>query len=105
MNNHNGNQPGRKPNYIAYNVNYAQNGQSYSNRVGAAWNHKDGQGLDIQLESIPVDGRVTLRERRDEQMQAYDNQRQQQGQQQNQDQFQQQQGYEQNMINAHERSR
>ena len=66
----NENQPaGRKPDYIAYNVRESQDGKGYWNKVGAAWKHRDGQGYDINLESIPVDGRVTLRELREERTQ------------------------------------
>lgn len=36
------------------------------NRVGAAWQHRDGKGFDVQLDAAPVDGRVTLREQRRE---------------------------------------
>lgn len=30
--------------------------------VGAAWEHADGKGVDIQLDAFPVNGRVVLRE-------------------------------------------
>ena len=36
------------------------------NRVGAAWQHRDGKGYDLHLDASPVDGRVTLREQRRE---------------------------------------
>ena len=75
MNQQRNNAPGRKPDFIAYNVSDSRDGKGYFNKVGAAWRHKDGQGMDIQLDSIPVSGRVTLRERREERMQAYEDQR------------------------------
>ena len=50
-----------QPSHIAYHVNEADNGKSYFNRVGSAFEHKDGQGFNIVLESTPVDGRITLR--------------------------------------------
>ena len=31
-------------------------------RIGAAWPHKDGKGLNILLSAVPVNGRVVLRE-------------------------------------------
>lgn len=65
---------GRKPDFLAYNVTNAKDGKGYFNQVGAAWMHKDGQGLDVQLNSMPISGRVTLRELRDEQMQEYSDQ-------------------------------
>lgn len=51
----------KKPSFIAYQVNKGQDGKSHFNRVGAAFEHSDGDGHNILLDSIPVDGRVTLR--------------------------------------------
>ncbi len=47
----------KKPALIAYQVREAETGKSYWNRVGAAWNNKDG-GFTVQLTSLPLDGRV-----------------------------------------------
>ncbi len=63
---------GRKPDFIAYNVTEARDGKGHWNRIGAAWQHRDGEGFDLQLDSFPVYGRVTLRELRDERMQGYE---------------------------------
>lgn len=53
----------RGPDAIAYTVRDRGEGKdSVWNRIGAAWNHRDGQGRDIQLDAIPVDGRITLRD-------------------------------------------
>ena len=30
-------------------------------RIGSAWAHADGNGFNIQLETVPLDGRVALR--------------------------------------------
>jgi len=35
--------------------------KSYFNRVGVAFAHRDGEGHTIQLDSVPVDGRIILR--------------------------------------------
>ncbi len=35
--------------------------QSYWTRIGAAWEHKDGKGFTLQLDCIPLDGRISLR--------------------------------------------
>ncbi|CAA0099552.1 Uncharacterised protein [Halioglobus japonicus] len=67
---------GRKPDFIAYNVTEGKGGKGYFHKVGAAWQHKDGQGYDLQLDSMPVGGRVTLREQREERLQELDGQRQ-----------------------------
>ena len=66
---------GRKPDMIAYPVRNTADGQGYWSRVGAAWNHKDGKGQEIVLESVPVDGRITLREQREQQVQKMGEQR------------------------------
>ncbi len=29
-------------------------------RVGAAWNHNKGEGLNVVLTALPIDGRLTL---------------------------------------------
>ncbi len=49
-----------KPNLIAYHVREAGE-NSYWDRVGAAFGHKDEQGFDLVLDSVPVGGRVVLR--------------------------------------------
>ena len=55
----------RTPSHIAYQVNKGREGQSYFNRIGAAFAHKDGAGIDVILSSTPVDGRITLRKAED----------------------------------------
>lgn len=75
-NHSNQNSGGKRPDYIAYNVKHSNDGKGHWNKVGAAWQHQDGQGYDLALDSIPMDGRVTLRELRDERIQSYDDQRQ-----------------------------
>lgn len=50
------------PSHIAYQVREGGEGQkSYFNRIGSVWPHKDGEGFNIQLDSVPVDGRITVR--------------------------------------------
>lgn len=51
----------RSPSHIAYQVREGEDNKSYFNRIGAVWAHKDGEGFNIQLDSIPVDGRITVR--------------------------------------------
>ncbi|MCI0655078.1 MAG: hypothetical protein L0Y39_11460 [Methylococcaceae bacterium] len=72
--NENGHQ-GRKPDFIAYQVQETQDGKGIWNRIGAAWRHKDGQGMEVSLNSLPVNGRVTLRTMREERMQDYADER------------------------------
>ncbi len=65
----------KKPDYVAYNVQETQDGKGIWNRVGAAWEHKDGQGFELNLSSLPVNGRITLRELCEERMQEYSEER------------------------------
>jgi hypothetical protein len=54
----------KKPTHIAYNVRDYKAGDKQDSdwtRVGAAWEHKDGDGFDIHLEALPVSGRIVLR--------------------------------------------
>ena len=53
-----------KPTHIAYAVrNFEKDGKQDSDwlRIGAAWSHKDGKGFDVNLDALPVGGRVVLR--------------------------------------------
>jgi hypothetical protein len=51
----------RTPNHFAYNVRNREGGDNYWIRIGSAWAHADGKGFNIQLETVPLDGQVTLR--------------------------------------------
>jgi hypothetical protein len=51
----------RKPSFIAFAVRDGEDNKSYFNRIGAVWPHKDGEGYDVVLEALPVNGRVVLR--------------------------------------------
>jgi hypothetical protein len=55
------NQPASKtPSHIAYHVKESKSGKDYWTRIGAAWAHKKGNGFNIQIEIVPLDGRITL---------------------------------------------
>jgi hypothetical protein len=56
----------KSPDFIGYDV-HTKGDKTYWNRVGAAWLHHDGIGMSLQLESVPVNGRVVLRAPREEQ--------------------------------------
>lgn len=51
----------KAPTHSAYQVRDGKNGKSFWTRIGAAWSHADGQGFNLQLDCVPLDGRVTLR--------------------------------------------
>jgi len=36
--------------------------KSFWTRIGAAWPHNDGKGFNLQLDCIPLNGRLTVRE-------------------------------------------
>jgi len=52
-----------KPAYIAYHVRSAKDeqGESYWTRIGVAFAHQDGKGFNLLIETVPLDGRITLR--------------------------------------------
>ena len=62
----------KKPTHGAYQVNEGQDGKAYFNRIGAAFEHRDSEGYSIHLDSVPVDGKVTLRTLRDRVQQTRD---------------------------------
>ena len=49
------------PNYVAYHVRGRARTKGFWTRIGSAWQHADGKGFNVQLEVVPLDGRVTLR--------------------------------------------
>ena len=49
------------PSLLAFKINESREGKSYYNKIGAAFEHKDGEGYNVTLDSVPVDGRFTLR--------------------------------------------
>ncbi|WP_299825341.1 hypothetical protein [uncultured Roseobacter sp.] len=52
----------KRPFMLAYTVKAIEDGRnSVWSKIGAAWAHKDGQGYEIRMDALPVDGRVVLR--------------------------------------------
>lgn len=50
-----------KPTLLAYTVKDRGKGQKpIWTRIGAAWPHKEGPGFSIELEALPIDGRLVL---------------------------------------------
>lgn len=50
----------KSPSHIAYHVRNREGGKGFFTRIGAAWPTKDGKGFNVQLDSVPLDGRITL---------------------------------------------
>lgn len=49
------------PTHIAYQVRSRPESQAIWTRIGAAWPHADGQGFNIRIEAVPLDGTIVLR--------------------------------------------
>ena len=52
---------GKTPTHYAYHVRDTKGGDAIWTRVGSAWQHADAKGFNIQLDAIPLDGRISLR--------------------------------------------
>lgn len=51
----------KTPTHYAYQVRDREGKKAIWTRIGAAWAHNDGKGFSVQLESVPLDGRISLR--------------------------------------------
>ncbi|MDX2199492.1 MAG: hypothetical protein SF069_11045 [Phycisphaerae bacterium] len=50
------------PSHVVYQVRDRGQGQSgIWTRIGAAWPHNDGKGFNVQIDAVPLDGKLTLR--------------------------------------------
>ena len=49
------------PTHRVYSVSKNGDAKATWTEIGAAWQHKDGKGFNIQLDAVPLDGRITLR--------------------------------------------
>jgi hypothetical protein len=50
----------KKPSLIAYSVKLNEGDTAIWTRIGAAWVHKKGPGFSIQLDALPLEGRIAL---------------------------------------------
>lgn len=51
----------KSPSHVAYHVRDTKGDKAFWSRIGSAWAHADGSGFTIQLDAMPIDGRITLR--------------------------------------------
>ena len=51
----------KSPTLVAYQVRDREGRKSFWTRIGVAWAHADGKGFNVQLEVVPLDGRISLR--------------------------------------------
>ncbi len=56
-----GNGPSKAPSHAVYHVRDRDGKKGFWTRIGSAWAHADGQGFNLQVEMVPLDGRITLR--------------------------------------------
>lgn len=49
------------PSHIAYHVRDRDGKKGIWTRIGSAWANADGKGFNLQLDCVPLDGRVSLR--------------------------------------------
>jgi len=65
--------PGRTagPDYVGYTVKDRGEGKEpFWLAIGGAWKHDDGKGMTLMMDAAPLDGRITLREKRREDYEA-----------------------------------
>ncbi len=58
----NTNSTSKAPSHAVYQVRDREGKKSIWTRIGSAWAHSDGKGFSVQLECVPLDGRITLRD-------------------------------------------
>ena len=51
----------KAPTHAAYHVRDTKGGSAVWTRIGSAWQHADGKGFNVQIETAPLDGRISLR--------------------------------------------
>lgn len=51
----------KAPSHTVYQVRDREGKKSFWTRIGSAWPHADGNGFNVQLDCVPLDGRITLR--------------------------------------------
>lgn len=51
----------KSPTHYAYQVRDREGKKPIWTRIGTAWRHADNQGLNVLIEAVPLDGRITLR--------------------------------------------
>lgn len=51
----------KSPSHVAYQIREMKDGKGFWTRIGTAWKHADEQGFNIQLDAVPLDGKITLR--------------------------------------------
>ena len=61
MSNTNETTTSKSPSHAVYQVRDREGQKGIFTRIGAAWPHRDGNGFNLQIDAVPLDGRITLR--------------------------------------------
>ena len=48
----------KTPTHFAYQVRNREGKKAIWTRIGSAWAHADGSGFNIQLDAVPIDGKI-----------------------------------------------
>jgi hypothetical protein len=48
--------------YVVEDRGEGEDADAFWTRIGSAWPHKDGKGLNVLLQALPANGRLVLRE-------------------------------------------
>jgi hypothetical protein len=49
------------PDFVVYGVEQTEKGKRDNlTRIGAAWKHKKGEGINIRLSALPLEGKIVL---------------------------------------------
>ncbi|MBX9581871.1 MAG: hypothetical protein K2X87_16325 [Gemmataceae bacterium] len=51
----------KAPTHVAYQVRDREGQKGIWTRIGSVWPHADGKGFNVQLDAVPLDGRISLR--------------------------------------------
>ena len=51
----------KAPTHAAYHVRDKKGGESHWTRIGSAWQHADGKGFNVQIDTVPLDGLISVR--------------------------------------------
>lgn len=61
MPNSENNPTSKQPAFIAYHIRDGKDKDAFWTKIGAAWAHADGDGYNLVIEMMPLDGRIALR--------------------------------------------
>jgi hypothetical protein len=61
MSNNQHEQAAKAPTHIAYTVREREGSKGFWTRIGSVWPHNDGKGFSLQLDALPIDGRIAIR--------------------------------------------